>query len=155
MKTIEDRSFNQIEVAIPIYASVEMASRDVKVMLTGQGADELFGGYPWYRVILKKFGRSKMEMYLLEDLQLLYRETLEREDKITMAHSIELRVPYLDPEVIKVAFKIDSRLKIKSAEDTLLGSTYTGCLQACISVKTLHSDQKKLHNTAQVCTKFL
>lgn len=120
METIEDRLFGQVEVAIPVYAAVEMAHEDgLKVMLTGQGADELFGGYPWYRILVEKEGYEVFEHYMMEDILNLYRETLEREDKITMAHSIELRVPYLDPEVIKVAMRIDSRLKIRSSDDKL------------------------------------
>ncbi len=129
IRAIEDRSFNQVEVAIPVYASVELASRDVKVMLTGQGADELFGGYPWYRSILEKLGRHEMENYMVKDLEMLYRETLEREDKITMAHSIELRVPYLDPGVIDTAFRIDSRLKVRDERDEL--GKYIHRLLAC------------------------
>ncbi|MBI4257838.1 MAG: hypothetical protein HY619_02690, partial [Thaumarchaeota archaeon] len=42
----------------------------------------------------------------------LYKETLEREDKITMAHSIELRPPYLDPEVVEVATSIATKTKL-------------------------------------------
>ncbi len=45
ISTIEDRSLNQVEVSIPIYASVRMAREEgERVILTGQGPDELFGG---------------------------------------------------------------------------------------------------------------
>ena len=45
IKDIEDYSLNQVEVAIPIYAAVQMAQQaGERVILTGQGADELFGG---------------------------------------------------------------------------------------------------------------
>jgi asparagine synthase (glutamine-hydrolysing) len=50
---------------------------------------------------------------------LLYKECLEREDKIAMAHSIELRVPFLDPEVFKLAFAIAPELKIRTGDDTM------------------------------------
>ena len=120
MEAIEDRLFGQVEVAIPIYAAVEMAKKDgLKVMLTGQGADEIYGGYPWYRAILEEEGYQSFEKYMKKDIQNLYRETLEREDKITMANSIELRVPYLDLAVIKVAMETDSKLKIRSPQDRL------------------------------------
>jgi asparagine synthase (glutamine-hydrolysing) len=49
---------------------------------------------------------------------LLYKETLEREDKITMAHSIELREPFLDSEVIKVALATSLRLNVKGGSDS-------------------------------------
>lgn len=120
IEAIEDRLFAQIEVAVPIYAAVQLAHRDgLKVMLTGQGADELFGGYPWYRRIVEVEGYEAFDEYSKGDILNLYRETLEREDKITMAHSIELRVPFLDSEVIELARRMDDRLKIRSPDDRL------------------------------------
>lgn len=117
---IEDRSLGQIEVAIPIMASVEMAHKDNQiVLLTGQAADELFGGYPWYRKIVELDGYDEFEFRMWDDVKHLYNETLEREDKITMAYGIELRVPYLDPQVIKTAFSIVPQLKVRSAQDTV------------------------------------
>jgi asparagine synthase (glutamine-hydrolysing) len=116
--SIEDRSLGQVEVAVPIIASVELAYQDGQiVLLTGQGADELFAGYPWYRRIMEVIGYDELESRMWDDLNQLYKETLEREDKITMAYGIELRVPYLDPQVIRVAFDIDPRLKVRSAKD--------------------------------------
>lgn len=120
IEAIEDSLFGQIEVAIPIYISVEMAHEDgLKVMLTGQGADELFAGYPWYRTIVEKDGYNSLKRYMVGDVLNLYRETLEREDKITMVNAVELRVPYLDPKVIKIAMQIDDKLKIRSPKDEL------------------------------------
>ena len=52
-----------------------------------------------------------------EDLLLLYKETLEREDKITMAHSIEMREPYLDTDVIRVALAMDIKLNVRDVND--------------------------------------
>jgi len=116
---IEDRSLGQVEVAIPILASMEMASEDGQiVVLTGQGADELFGGYPWYRKIIELDGYDEFERRMWDDLKHLYNETLEREDKISMAYGIELRVPYLDPYVIRAAYSFDPKLKIRSTKDT-------------------------------------
>lgn len=120
IEAIEDRLFGQVKVAIPIYASVEMCHEDgVKVMLTGQGADELWGGYPWYRTIVEKEGYDSVREYMKGDILNLYKETLEREDKITMANSVELRVPFLDPQVIRVAMQTDDKLKIRSVNDKL------------------------------------
>lgn len=120
IQDIEDYSLNQVEVSVPIYASVRMAQENgERVILSGQGADELFGGYPWYPIIVDREGHDSFEKYSWEDAFLLYKECLEREDKISMAHSIELRVPFLDPEVVKVAFQISPELKIDKDNDTL------------------------------------
>ena len=52
---------------------------------------ELFGGYSWYARVVEKEGYQKLRKHMTEDLLLLYKETLEREDKFAMAHSIEMR----------------------------------------------------------------
>jgi len=88
-------------------------------MFTGQAADELFAGYPWYNDVLTEFGYLRLHEKLWEDLNYLYIDTLEREDKLTMAHSIELRAPYLDRDVIHTAMRISPRLKIEGTEDNL------------------------------------
>jgi asparagine synthase (glutamine-hydrolysing) len=120
IRTIEDHSLNQVEVAVPVFASIRMAQEaGERVVLTGQGADELFGGYPWYSTIVDREGYDNFLERSWEDTFLLYKECLEREDKIAMAHSIELRVPYLDPEVIKFAFSVAPQHKIRKGEDAL------------------------------------
>ncbi len=112
---IEDDNMGQVEVAIPIYGAVKLAhEQGIRVMLTGQGADELFGGYSWYSKIVKKYGYEKILEYMIQDLKLLYKETLEREDKITMSQSIELREPFLDTNLIDTVLRIDPRLNIQN-----------------------------------------
>lgn len=116
ISSIESTDHLQVDVAIPVYFAVELAKQDgVRVLLTGQGADELFAGYPWYPQILNEGGPDALNRSLWDDITNLYKDTLEREDKITMFHSIELRVPYLDPEVIESAMSISESLKIKNA----------------------------------------
>jgi asparagine synthase (glutamine-hydrolysing) len=117
---IEDCSLNQIEVSIPIYVAVRMAQEaGERVILTGQGPDEIFGGYPWYAKIVDQEGYQSFVNYSWDDTFLLYKECMEREDKIAMAHSIELRIPFLDPEVIRTAFEISPELKINKGNDIL------------------------------------
>ncbi len=118
MDVIEDTNAGQVEVAVPVYAAIKLAHEDgIKVMFTGQGADELFGGYSWYTKVVEKEGYQKLRDHMTEDLLLLYRETLEREDKITMAHSIEMREPFLDMSVIRVSMQIAMKLNVKSGDD--------------------------------------
>jgi asparagine synthase (glutamine-hydrolysing) len=113
---IEDGDLMQVEVAVPMYAALRLAREDgVRVMLTGQGADELFAGYEWYPPILAEQGEAALLAAMWGDLSNLYRDTLEREDKMSMAHSIELRVPFLDPSVITEAMRISPSLKIDTA----------------------------------------
>ena len=118
INSIEDTNAGQVEVAVPVYAAVKLAHEDeINVMLTGQGADELFGGYSWYAKVVEKEGYGKLREHMTKDLLLLYKETLEREDKITMAHSIEMREPFLDLGVIKTSMRMDLKLNVRGGDD--------------------------------------
>ncbi|MDY7032594.1 MAG: asparagine synthetase B [Thermodesulfobacteriota bacterium] len=120
IKNVEESGLLQVEVAIPMYLAAKLASEDdIRVMFTGQAADELFAGYPWYNDVLAEFGFLRLHEKLWEDLTYLYTDTLEREDKLTMAHSIELRAPYLDRDVIQTAMRISPRLKLNCKDDDL------------------------------------
>jgi asparagine synthase (glutamine-hydrolysing) len=120
IRNVEESGLLQVEVAIPMYLAAKLAAGDgIRVMFTGQAADELFAGYPWYNDVLEEFGYLRLHEKLWEDLTFLYTDTLEREDKLTMAHSIELRAPYLDRDVIQTAMRMSPRLKLEGKNDTL------------------------------------
>jgi asparagine synthase (glutamine-hydrolysing) len=120
IRNVEESGLLQVEVAIPMYLAARLAAEDdIRVMFTGQAADELFAGYPWYNDVLEEAGYLRLHEKLWEDLSYLYTDTLEREDKLTMAHSIELRAPYLDRDVIQTAMRISPRLKIEGEGDAL------------------------------------
>jgi len=118
IESIETEGLLQVEVAIPLYLVAKAASEDgIRVVFSGQGADELFAGYWWYKDVVREEGFLKLHTKLWEDLDLAYDDTLEREDKVTMAHSVELRVPYLDRNVVQCAMRISPRLKIRDDKD--------------------------------------
>ena len=118
LNIIETNNSTQAEVSIPIFGALNLAAKDgLRVVFTGQGADELFGGYPWYFKIVSKYGYSKLKEYMIQDLLLLYKETLEREDKLAMANSIEMREPFLDSDVVKTATSINMNLNIFDNND--------------------------------------
>ncbi len=120
IQNVEESGLLQVEVAIPMYLAAKLAAQDnIRVMFTGQAADELFAGYPWYTDVLVESGYLRLHEKLWEDMSYLYTDTLEREDKLTMAHSIELRAPYLDRDVIQTAMRISPRLKIEGKSDHL------------------------------------
>jgi asparagine synthase (glutamine-hydrolysing) len=118
LNIIETNNSTQAEVSIPIFGALKLAAKDgLRVVFTGQGADELFGGYAWYFKIVSKYGYSKLKEYMIQDLLLLYKETLEREDKLAMANSIEMREPFLDSDVVKTATGINMNLNIFKDND--------------------------------------
>ncbi|MHA6258482.1 asparagine synthase (glutamine-hydrolyzing) [Sporosarcina sp. CAU 1771] len=180
---------------VPLYFLSELASRDVKVIYSGEGADELFGGYSEYDTpaILKKykkfppsirkslgqlskhlpevkgrnflikgglspddwfigqakiFDEKKVRNILMSkyndaptvkeivkpyydqvkneddvtkmqylDLHLwLVDDILLKADKMSMAHSIDVRMPFLDREVMKVASKIPTKYRVNDID---------------------------------------
>lgn len=120
IETIEDSDFVQIETGIGIYAAIDMASQDgTRVIFSGQGPDELWGGYKWYPKVLGKDGRQELCRRMWDDFTMVDIETLDRENKIAMAHGVELFSPYLDTEVVNVAMSVASELKVTSEEDYL------------------------------------
>ena len=165
----------------PNYYAAKLASKFVKVVLSGAGGDELFAGYPWryYRAVNSKnfddyidkyykfwkrlipnkeikkvftpiwnevkdiWTRDIFQNILLNNSKLslstntitnltpeeyinmsLYFEAktflhglLVVEDKLSMAHSLETRVPFLDNDLVDFAQKIPVSLKLSNLEN--------------------------------------
>jgi asparagine synthase (glutamine-hydrolysing) len=107
---IEEFNAMKVCVGIPLYAACEAAREDgLKVVLSGQGADELFAGY--YRYL--SMSMEELEKALLEDFTRIAEVNLQRDDAVAMANSVELRLPYLDREVVRVALGLPLEYKIK------------------------------------------
>jgi len=157
----------------PNYYVARLAGKFVKVVLSGAGGDELFGGYPWryYRGINPKNRRDYLKKYydywqrLVADEEKreffkpdIYKAIKEHhtfdifssvfdegsldpknndeyinssmyfeiktflhglftiDDKISMAHSLETRVPFLDNDLVEFAITIPPRYKLKDLD---------------------------------------
>jgi len=117
---VEERDLVQIEAGIGVYAAVEMACQDgLKVIFSGQGPDELWGGYSWYPQVIAKDGYDGLVQNMWGDLGRADIETFDRENRIAMAHGVEKVFPYADIEVVKLAMSVSPQLKITSAEDRI------------------------------------
>jgi len=79
------------------------------VVLCGEGADELLGGYSAVRSLNFLDLRRK----LLTLLKNLYKTELKRLDRMSMAATLEARVPFLDREFVEYAFNLPSDEKIR------------------------------------------
>jgi len=118
IEAIEDSDFVQVEAGIGIYAAMEMARQDgIGVIFSGQGPDELWGGYNWYPEVLGRDGRQELCRRMWDDFTRADIETLDRENKIAMAHGVEMLLPFLDAGVVNVAMSVASELKVTSEED--------------------------------------
>jgi len=120
IEAIDDTDFVQVETGIGLCAAMDMANHDgLSLLFSGQGPDELWGGYNWYPCVLGRDGRQELCRRMWEDFTRADIETLDRENKIGLAHDIELSFPYLDKEVVSLAMSVASELKVTSEEDRL------------------------------------
>jgi asparagine synthase (glutamine-hydrolysing) len=152
----------------PNFYTSQLASKFVKVALSGAGGDELFGGYPWryYRAVVNDDFEHYIDKYyafwhrlipntaiqkvfapirnevknvwtrdIFHDVFTQHANTLRTpeeyvnhslyfeaktflhgllvvEDKLSMAHGLETRVPFLDNDLVDFAMRVPVRLKL-------------------------------------------
>jgi len=159
----------------PNSVAAALASESVKVVLSGTGGDELFGGYPWryYRAVTNESFENYIDKYYVywqrlianRDLRKvlapiwsqvshvwtrdLFRDVFGRhadaltrpedyinhslyfeartflhgllvvEDKLSMAHGLEVRLPFLDNDLVDFAMTVPVRLKLGNLGDVV------------------------------------
>ena len=159
----------------PNYYAAQLASKFVKVVLSGAGGDELFGGYPWryYRAAVNNDFDHYIDQYysfwqrlipndkmssvfepiwsevkevntkeIFKSVFTDHKNKLDRpedyinhslyfeaktflhglfvvEDKISMSHSLETRVPFMDNELVDFAMKCPVSLKLNNLNKVL------------------------------------
>jgi len=116
---IEEPDMLKASVAIPFFWAAEAASKwGHKILLAGQGCDELFGGYHRY---LSEYrgGNEALEEILYRDTFQAYEVNYVRDNKVCAFHNVELRLPFTDYELISFALSLPPILKIASATDPL------------------------------------
>ena len=158
----------------PNYYAAKLASKFVKVVLSGAGGDELFAGYPWryYKACQNESFDDYIDKYyqywqrlipnneinnifspISDDIRNVWTRDIFRdvfktstlvktteeyinnslyfeaktflhgllvvEDKLSMAHSIETRIPFLDNDLVDFAQKIPTKYKLKNIEEII------------------------------------
>ncbi len=159
----------------PNYYAAKLASKSLKVILSGTGGDEIFAGYPWRysRLIPNKSYEEQIQIYYgkwnrlvphreihrLLDFKSLritenhpfneFKKILEKssndledpkgfvnaclyfeaktflhgllivEDRLSMAHGLETRVPFLDNELVDFAMRCPVELKLNLTNQNL------------------------------------
>ena len=128
VRTIESFDPSLVRSAVPNFLLAELTSRHVKVVLTGEGADELFAGYSYLRGFPDAEGLHEELVRIVEGLHNL---NLQRCDRVTMAHGLEARVPFLDSEVIALGLSLPAEGKLHAEgrpEKRLLREAFAGWL---------------------------
>ncbi|MFN8325808.1 MAG: asparagine synthase B [Flavobacteriaceae bacterium] len=107
---LETYDVTSIRASTPMYfLSKAITEKGIKVVLSGEGADEVFGGYLYFRNAPSTEDFTKET---IERVQKLFTADLLRADKSTMAHGLEARVPFLDKAFLDVAMKIEGEQKL-------------------------------------------
>ena len=88
VRAIGDDNLMKVGVGMTTYLATKMIAEDgIKVAISGQGADELFGGYKRY---LKSFINGTLNSDLRDDIANMYHVNLERDDACSMLNGVEL-----------------------------------------------------------------
>lgn len=159
----------------PNFYAAQLASKFVKVVLSGAGGDELFGGYPWryYRAVVNNSFEDYVDKYyqfwqrlipntvirevfspIWDDVKDVWTRDIFRdvfkhhapqlttpedyinhslyfeaktflhgllmvEDKLSMAHSLESRVPFLDNDLVDFAMQCPVHLKLNNLSEVI------------------------------------
>ena len=101
-----------VRCAVPCYFTCKLAADYVTVVLTGEGADEIFTGYHY----MKHYPMDVLNQEARRCISNLHNINLQRADRMGMYFSLELRVPFLDVSMIDLAMKIPPELKIHESE---------------------------------------
>jgi asparagine synthase (glutamine-hydrolysing) len=117
METTGDSSPLTVAIGIPLLAAMSRAREEgMDLLLCGQGADELFGGYHRY----KDMDPGTLEAALREDSEGIYEKDLKRDLALAGACSIELGAPFLDPGVVEVAAGIPVSMKVREGRGKVI-----------------------------------
>jgi asparagine synthase (glutamine-hydrolysing) len=106
--SLESTDPDLVRSAVPTWFVAELAAQHVKVVLTGEGADELFAGYRYHADVPRDLLHDELRRSLGE----MHHINLQRVDRMTMAHSLEARVPFLDLDFIDVALRVPVEFKL-------------------------------------------
>lgn len=114
LRLVEEPNPQSISIGIPNYWAAEKAAEmNFKVILAGQGADELFGGYQRYINSYMLYGSERTQKMMFEDTCKMHEVNFERDSKICNFHNVELRLPFANYQIAKFAIKLPLELKIE------------------------------------------
>ena len=109
-KQLETYDPNTIRASIPMYLLAKhLKNTEFKVFLSGEGADELFMGYNYFKQVPDEKEANKESIRLLKNIHMF---DVLRADRTFNANGLELRVPYLDLDFIKYVKQLPGSLKM-------------------------------------------
>jgi asparagine synthase (glutamine-hydrolysing) len=107
---LETFDITTIRASTPMYLLMrKVRAMGIKMVLSGEGADEIFGGYLYFH---KAPNGAELHAETVRKLQKLYLYDCARANKSCAAWGVEARVPYLDREFLDFAMGLDPELKL-------------------------------------------
>eukprot|EP01116_Phalansterium_solitarium_P008671 TRINITY_DN22622_c0_g1_i1.p1 TRINITY_DN22622_c0_g1~~TRINITY_DN22622_c0_g1_i1.p1 ORF type:complete len:564 (+),score=123.15 TRINITY_DN22622_c0_g1_i1:143-1834(+) len=102
---LETYDVTSIRASTPMYLLTrKIKALGVKMVLSGEGADEIFGGYLYFH---KAPSKEKFHVETCQKLKALSKYDCLRANKAPAAWGVEVRVPFLDRDFLDVAMAID------------------------------------------------
>lgn len=118
--TVESSDPVKTSIGIPIFwAAEKTAEMGFRVLLSGQGADELFGGYMQYLNTYLQLGEETAQEKIFNDILKMYETNFERDIKICSFHNVELRLPFATHQMTEFALRLPLQLKMEQTRNTL------------------------------------
>ncbi len=107
---IETYDVTTIRASTPMYLmSRKIKAMGIKMVLSGEGSDEVFGGYLYFH---KAPNAKELHEETVRKLQALHMFDCARANKAMSAWGVEARVPFLDKKFLDVAMRINPQDKM-------------------------------------------
>lgn len=130
VETIENFDSGLVRQAVADYFAVKAAAGHVKALVSGDGANELFGGYAYLRPMFSEKLTGEIRR-ITEDL---HKTNLPRWEKMTAAVGLEGRMPFVDRKLVHAAFHLPANMKIneEGRSKWILRRTFSTLLPAWV-----------------------
>ena len=125
--TIESYDITSVRASIGMYFLAKYISEhsEDRIIFSGEGADELFCGYLYFHYAPTTDELNIESLRLIKDL---YKYDVLRADRCIAAHGLELRVPFLDQELVEYVLGLPGDVKKpkNNMEKYILRKAYEG-----------------------------
>jgi asparagine synthase (glutamine-hydrolysing) len=122
--SLETYDTTTIRASVPMWILSKWISdnTECRVLLSGEGSDELLGGYKYFQ------NAPSLEAFNIETqrrVAMLHQFDVLRSDRCTAAHGLEVRVPFLDRDFIDCVMNIPTELKMTFEEKKILRDAFS------------------------------